>query len=154
MKKLWITQVCWMFAACSHATIEGTSAADTRENREIYEIVQQLRMAMERRDAGRIVSFLSKDYYEDMGTVKSDDDIGYDQMVPKVHDSMDRAKEVHVSFRVHDIQVEDERAYADVRYSSRTLMDFPAGAMWDTHKEFNRIKFVREADSWRVVSGL
>src|SRR6478672_4443044 len=59
------------------SVIPGTTVRDTRQNREILEIVEKYRRAMEERDAATLLALAHPQYYEDSGTPKGDDDYGY-----------------------------------------------------------------------------
>ena len=73
------------------------------------------------------------------------------QLLPQ---SFEATKEMHVVLDLHAITVEDDHAFADVRYASRARIELPSGSSWDAHREFNRIEFVREDGNWMIVSGL
>jgi len=142
-------------AGCAHTYIEGTTVPDSEENRAILGIIGKLEQALKTRNSDDIVELVSPNYFEDMGTPDQSDDYGYSELTDRVlPGSMKATKEMHVAFKVHDIVVDSDRAYADIRYSSRAHIDMPAGAFWDSHKEFNRIEFALENDSWKITSGL
>src|SRR5687768_1042444 len=71
--------------------IRGTKIPDTRENRQIIETVERYRMALERRDAPALIAMASPRYWEDGGTVKADDDYGYDGLRQVLATSLQRA---------------------------------------------------------------
>lgn len=155
MKRWWIALSISLAAGCAHSTIKGTTVRDTEENREVFQVIEELRSALEARDAGRVLALVSPTYFEDLGTVDAADDYGYQELRDEVLPGAFAAtREMHVAVEVHDIVVEDGRAYADVRYASRAHIELPSGAFWDSHKEFNRIELQREDGQWRVISGL
>jgi hypothetical protein len=140
---------------CAHTMIEGTQIPDTDDNRALVQILAEVCEAMEARDADRILAHVSEDYFEDGGTPKPDDDYGYKELVSSVlPESLSHTTEVHLTMQVHEVVVEGDRARADIRYDSRVHLDMPSGALWDSHKEFNRVEFAREDGAWRIVSGL
>lgn len=142
---------------CAKGQIEGTTIEDTNEHRTLFGIVMKYREAMEARDAGAILSLVSEEYYEDNGNADPKDDYGYSELRDKIlPQTMDAAKEVHLSLEVQDIVVEDgdQRAHVDVRFSSRARIEMPSGSSWDTQRELNRIDFVREDEGWRIIRGL
>ena len=51
-------------AACSHATIGGTNVADTRENREVVEVLGKYKMAAEAKDVDALMQLVSTDYFD------------------------------------------------------------------------------------------
>src|SRR4051812_40787954 len=58
--------------------IPGTKVFDTKPNREILEICEKYRRALESKDAPTLLSLAHPNYYEDSGTPKGDDDYGYE----------------------------------------------------------------------------
>src|SRR3954452_25524697 len=67
-----------MVSGCATvAVIPATTVRDTRQNREILEIVEKYRRAMEEREAATLLGLAHPQYYEDSGTPKGDDDYGY-----------------------------------------------------------------------------
>lgn len=140
--------------ACSHRFIRGTRVEDTRENRELYDVIEDVRVGMEERNADRVLAHVSPKYFEDMGTTDQKDDYGYDQLKALLPQSFEATKEMTVAMDIHAINVEDDHAYADVRYASRARIELPSGTSWDTHREFNRIEFIRENGNWMIISGL
>ena len=49
-------------------TIPGTKVADTKSNREILDVCERYRHAMEDRDATTLLALAHPNYYEDSGT--------------------------------------------------------------------------------------
>jgi hypothetical protein len=140
---------------CRHGYLPGTQVVDTPDNRTLYQMLGRIREAFQERDAVTLLEMVSPRYFEDNGTVDPRDDYGYTELKERLlKDSMDTAKEVYVSFEVHEIGVSGDRAYADIRYNSRTRLELPAGRLWDTHGDFDRIEFAREDNVWKIVSGL
>ena len=142
-------------SSCAHTLVDGTEIDDTAENREILSVLQSVRSAMQDRNQDALLSLVSESYFEDMGTADPADDYGYeylrDTVIPQ---TMQVAGKVVVDFAVHEIQVEDQLAHADIRYNSRARLDLPSGAMWDSHKEFNRLELKRENGKWMITRGL
>lgn len=142
--------------ACAHQMIEGTQIRDTDENRAVLGVLTKLQEAMRARDTDAILTMVSHAYFEDNGTTDPRDDYGFDELSTTIlPQSLEIAKEVFVSFEVQEIVVEDEFAHADVRYASRAKLELPAGTLWDSHREFNRVELARGDDgAWLITSGL
>lgn len=141
--------------ACAHSMLEGTNIRETPDTRAIYDVIVTVRRSLQTRDPNTLMSVVSTQYFEDCGTPDPTDDYGYTELKEKIMtDALEQAKEVFVAFQVFDIQVNGNLARADLRYNSRTRMEFPAGQLWDTHRDFDRIEFLREEGKWRITSGL
>jgi hypothetical protein len=142
-------------SACAHNTIKGTSVKDTKENREVYAVVQQAVDAMRRRDANALLALVSEKYFETNATADPQDDYGYTDLRDKLlPESMKVAQEVQLEVEVQEIGVEDGRAHADLRYQSRAHLALPAGTIWESHNDFDRLQLVHEAAGWKIISGL
>src|SRR6478736_280843 len=50
----------------------------TKANRELVDVCEKYRRAMEERDAPTLLAMAHPSYFEDSGTPKADDDYGYD----------------------------------------------------------------------------
>jgi len=144
-----------LFTGCAHSNIQGTEIPDTDDNRQIMGILHTMQEAFHRRDGKALLSLVSTTYFEDMGTADQADDYGYEYLKDSViPNSLNIAKEIYLSFTVHEIIIEGEMAHADIRYKSRAKLELASGAMWDSHKEFNRIEFTLEEGRWLIKAGL
>ena len=73
-------------------------------------------------------------------------------MIPS---SLKVAQEVYLTFEIHNIEVDGDSAWADVRYNSRAKLGLSSGDLWETHKDFNRIEFsMGEAGRCVITAGL
>lgn len=141
---------------CAHGNIEGTTVPDTEENRAVLEVLTSFRSAMQERNADKIIALVASDYFEDMGTINQADDYGYQHLVKTViPSSLQVAQEIYLTFEIHNIEVDGDSAWADVRYNSRAKLELSSGDLWETHKDFNRIEFsMGEAGRWVIKAGL
>ena len=147
----------WFGASCAHTRyIEGTSIRSTPQKLEIFNQIVKIRTFLENRDAKGLLGLVSTRYFEDNGTLDPHDDYGYVELEERLmQDGIAAVKELYLTFELHDLVIEDNNhAYADVRYTSRTRLELPSGRLWDTHSDFDRLKFIREEGVWKIVSGL
>src|SRR5688572_23263364 len=88
--------------ACIHGYIPGTRIRNSRANREVVEVVNKLRDALQRRDADTILSLVSPSYFETNGTADPRDDYGYEELRDRIlRESLDATKEMYVGFAIH-----------------------------------------------------
>ena len=143
-----------VFSGCA-SFIPGTKVKDTDENRAVYDTIIALREGLQAKDAEKVLGMVSKTYFENMGTPSPKDDFGYERLAKEIlPKTLEKTSEFYLNFELHDIMVEGDSAVADVRYASRARIDMPSGEVWDTHREFNRLEFVRESGRWMVTAGL
>ncbi|MEZ4273237.1 MAG: hypothetical protein R3C68_17915 [Myxococcota bacterium] len=103
--------------------IAGTQIPDTEDNRAILKVLEEFETAMRERSTEKLLPLVSTTYFEDMGTPESNDDYGYDKLTQEIiPKSMEVTKEFYLTLHIHEIKVEDDRARADIRYSSRARL--------------------------------
>lgn len=144
-----------LLSGCAHTLVPGTTIDDTDDNRQIMEVLKSFKTALQNRNQEALLGLVSESYFEDMGTSDPTDDYGYDHLrnviVPT---SMKVAGKIMTNFNVHEIVVDDDKAYADIRYTSRARLDLPTGPLWDSHREFNRMDLQLEDGRWLITRGL
>lgn len=150
--------VCLVLAlatGCAHANLPGTQIRDTQITREIYQTLVEVKEALETRDADKLIAHVSRSYFEDNGTPDPKDDYGFLELRESLlADALGTAKDLSLSVQIYDIEVDGDRAWADLRYMSRARLEFPSGRLWDSHRDFDRIEFLREDGQWLIVRGL
>jgi hypothetical protein len=150
-----LATVATLLGACAHGFLPGTQIRETKANREVYDVVAKALDSFAKRDTAGLLSVISTRYFEDNGTPQPDDDYGYQQLKDKIlPDAMNVAKEVFLDAQVQDLVVQGEQAHADVRYRSRARLELPNGSLWDSHRDFDRIRLEKEEGGWKIVGGL
>ncbi len=141
--------------ACHKKYIEGTKIRDTEDNRQILELLETYRAALEEKDADKLVALCSEHYYEDMGNSENSDDFTLKelkaQVIPKIFEHTD---ELYLSITVDALELKKDRGFVDFRYDYRAHLNFPAGGKWLNDTELNRFELVKEDGRWLVLSGL
>ena len=142
--------------ACGGATIIGTEIPDTDENREVYDIVSQYRMAVEERNIEALEGLVSRRYYENNGTTDRDsDDYGFDALVQRVMPLLrENIKAVEYRMLLRRIDIEGERAYADYEYFCNYKYVEGGEEGWRQINDFNRLELLREDGAWKISGGL
>ncbi len=141
-------------SACAHSNIPGTEIEDSEENREIVQLVQEYKQAVERLDTDAIMALVSPRFYENNGNVDTSDDYDYRGLESNLRSNFERTKRIQLMVRVDDVQVDEQTAYAEVYYEIRAHNDYPAGLKWETGTDRTRLQFERIDDAWRIVAGL
>lgn len=142
-------------AACAHGTIDATNIEDTEENRQVLSLVEAYQAAVESLDADAVLALVSPRFFEDNGNTDESDDYGFDGLASGLRASFERTKVMQLKMRVDAIEVDDDEAFAELRYEYRAQVEYPSGVQWDTGSDRTRLRLVRtpEAD-WRIVAGL
>lgn len=140
--------------ACATSTIGNTDIKDTDENREILALVERYHRAIESLDADAVLELVSPDFYEDLGNADDEDDYDYEALAESLHAEFERTRAMQLDIRVDDIEVEDDTAYAELYFDLRAQAEYPSGLKWERSTDRTRLRFKREGDRWRIISGL
>jgi glutamine synthetase type III len=141
---------------CAGALIPGHKVADTPANREIYEVVESYRDAMEKRDSDKIKSLASRHYFENASTTNQEkDDYGFDslmdQVLPKLTDNI---KSIRYRIQIRAITIHGNSATADYEYFWKFQYTEGGRENWSSSNDFNRLSMVREDGAWKIVAGM
>jgi phage gp29-like protein len=136
--------------------IPETQIPNTSENREIVQVVEKYRQAIENRDIKALKSLVSRKYYENASTTSDDsDDYGYAQLEEKILPLLkDNIKNVQYVITLKKIEVKDEKAFADYEYNSKFFYVEGGKEQWSAKNDFNRLEFIKEDGVWRILRGL
>ena len=143
--------------ACGSQTryIANTSVEDTAANRGIIKTVELYRVALERRDASKLILLASKKYWEDSGTSDGGDDYGYLKLQEILTKKLERAKDIRYSLKYQKVRLRGERAWVDVLVdASFTLEDVDGNERRHDLRDRNQFVLEREGKEWRFLSGM
>ena len=155
MKRLLIAVLPFLFA-CGPKYIPGTQIPDRPEYREILQLVERYKEALEKRDVKTLAAMVSRKYYENAGTTStSRDDYGYEGLVKRVFPYLqDNVKAVQYRIHVQRIKINKNRAYAEFEYWAKVLIEVGGEKKWIFKNDFDRLDFVREDGVWRIIRGM
>ena len=144
-----------LLTACATPKIQGTQLDDTPQNREIVQVVERYRAAVESRDAGTLKSLASKHYYENASTTHtSEDDWGTPELQEVLERFKDHVKAVNYEIAIKGVHVVGNRA--DVDYEHTWAFQYTDGDRdaWTRKSDTNRLELIKEASGWRILSGM
>jgi hypothetical protein len=141
---------------CGPSMIPGTQVEDTPENREIADLIEKYRLAVEHRDVAALKELISRRYFSNSGTTsESSDDFGYERIEAKILPSLrDSIKSVQFSIILRRVELHPERALAEFEYFYKFFYVDAGKDRWSSKNDFARIEFTKEDGVWRIVSGL
>lgn len=140
-------------ACASVRTIPGTKVPDTRQNREILQRIEEYRIAMEQRDAAKLLSMAHPNYYEDSGTPTGADDYGYPGLKRVLDRVMPSARAIRCALQYRRITVEGRRASVDVRYDISYQVATELGEKWERRQNDKRFELEYDGERWLFLSG-
>jgi hypothetical protein len=148
-----------LLASCSTRYIGNTKVEDTSENREILQVVEQYRRAVEDRDVQRVLDLTSDRYMEDPGTPGDPSD-DYDKagLRKRLETSFSKVEEQRLRIDARKItRFEGEKlptVGVEYRFDFRYKMALPGNGEWREAMDLNRVVLVQEEDGWKILSGL
>lgn len=143
--------------ACGPRFIDGTEVEDTGANKEIFDIVENYRQAIEQRDVEALKSMISRRYFSNAGTTsESVDDYGYEQLERKVLPLLqENIKSLQYTVFLRNVRYEGEnRAVAEFEYYYKFFYVEDGKDRWSAKNDFARLEFAKEDGVWRIISGL
>ncbi len=153
---LGLVAVLMLSVACGPSYVKGTDILDTPENREILDLVESYRLAIEGRDATMLAQVVSRSYFENASTTAAtDDDYGYEQLLKEVLPVLrDNIKKVVYKIKIEKVQAKGKQA--SVFMTFELTCQYVEGGVegWSTAKDRNRIDLVVEDGRWKISSGL
>ena len=153
MRSRWLLLA--VVAGCAHvATIPGTKVEDTKLNREIIEVVERYRRAMEERDPVTLLALAHPHYYEDSGTPKGDDDYGYDGLKDVLARRMGALKTVRYNIEYRSVHVDGHHASVDIRYDASFQLATEMGDRWERKQNDKRIELENDGKRWLIIAGM
>ena len=146
------------FAACAGTRlIPNTGVPDTPENREVINVVERYRRALESRDTITLMALASPRYYEDSGTPKPDDDYGYDGLRRVIEDRLARLRSVRYEMEYRNVEIKGNHAEVEV-YIDASFQIATAVEGMDQYKhftEYNKLELEREQGKrWLITRGM
>ena len=173
MKKiafLLIAAALWPALGCASQaqTIAGTSVADSKPNRDVIEVVEEYRMAVERKDTAALLLMASENYWEDGGTPSGGDDYGHAGLREVLNTRFDRASDIRYALRYMDVQRRCRpegdpetnrgcRAYVNVLIdASFTMVDANGQIIRQDMQDQNQLvlEWDEEGRRWQFVAGM
>lgn len=155
-----LTLVCslgvWGAAGCAEQKlIPNTKIMESPENREILNVVERYRQAVERRDAARVYSLVHHTYQDNNGTPKADDDIDYATLAQVLRDRFKRCQRVVYRAEYQRISFKREQAFVDAWIDATFVYAHPdSPPRYQRHTDHHRFSLIATKQGWRFTGGL
>lgn len=138
----------------TYAVIPGTTVVDTKVNRDILDVCERYRKAMEERDAATLLALADPHYYEDSGTPKGDDDYGYEGLKEVLSKRLPALKTLRYNIQYRKITVEGDHAKVDIRYDASYQLATEMGDRWERKQNDKELELEKNGDRWLIVAGM
>ena len=142
-----------VIVGCGAENIPNTDVPDNSENREVLEFVEQYRHAVEHRRVGAILALVSPRFFDDNGTIQTEDDRDFDLLREQLA-RFEQVLDVRYEMRYRQVTFRSDRVLIDYTYTASFKVATPSGDRWETRLRDNRIELVREDGDFRIISGI
>ena len=139
--------------ACAR-NIPNTDIRDTPDNRAIIEVIDAYRKGLDQRNVDAVMALVSKNYYDDGGTLDAADDVDYYNLPQILKETFAKISQVRIEFGVTAIEVTGNKASADLFYDAKYRVATPRTDVTKRDTDLQRVKLQREGESWKFVTGL
>jgi hypothetical protein len=146
-----------MLFAAGCATIHvipGTKVADNKLNRELVDVCERYRHALEERDSATLLALAHPNYYEDSGTPKGDDDYGYEGLKQVLSTRLSALKSVRYNIEYRNVTVQGHHADVDIRYDASFQLATEMGDRWEHKMNDKRIQLENDGHRWLIIAGM
>jgi ketosteroid isomerase-like protein len=141
-------------SACSAKRIPGTEIPDTKQNREVYGVIDEYVRAMNKRDANAVLALVSPDYFDDAGTPDPSDDLDREHLEKAIVQDLSKVETERLAVTLRKIEVMDETAYAEIFFDNYYRVQTPAGAIPRRDSDVHRIRLKKIGGQWKIYAGL
>jgi len=142
-------------SGCAHlAVIPGTKVIDTKENREIIEVCERYRRALEERDPVTLLALAHPNYYEDSGTPKGDDDYGYEGLKEVLSRRLAALRTLRYNIEYRRVNIDGHHAQVDIRYDASFQIATEMGDRWERKQNDKRLELENDGKRWLIIAGM
>lgn len=144
----------WAGGCATISVIPGTKVPDTKANRELLEVCERYRHAMEDRDVATLLALAHPNYYEDSGTPSGNDDYGYDGLKDVLQKRLAAVKTLRYNIEYRRVQIEGHHAQVDIRYDASFQLATEMGDRWERKQNDKRIELENDGKCWLIIAGM
>lgn len=141
-------------AACGSKRIPGTDIEDNRDTRAVVAAIEEYRRGAERRDARAVLALVSAKYFDEAGTPDPGDDVDFQRLSSRLTADYQKIASLRLDIGVRKIEIDGDKAEAIVFYDQYYRIVTKTGEVPKQASDSQRMRLVREGETWRFVSGL
>jgi hypothetical protein len=154
MKRGFLFGLLFLIGCATTNLIPGTRVPDTKINRELIELCERYRRAMEERDAPSLLALAHPQYYEDSGTPKGDDDYGFDGLREVLAKRLPSIRAMRYSIEYRKISIDGKKALIDIRYDASFQLATEMGDRWERKQNDKRLELLHDGTRWLILAGM
>lgn len=135
--------------------IRGTQIPDTKRNREVLQVIERYRRAMESVNISALMTLAHPHYYEHSGTPTGGDDYGYKGLLRVIRKRMAQVVAIRCSLKYMRIHwPADTQAEVELYISASFQLKTAEGERWYRKTDYNKMVLVHERGRWQFLRGL
>jgi hypothetical protein len=134
--------------------IPGTKVPDNKINREILDVCEKYRHALEDKDSATLLTLAHPNYYEDSGTPKGDDDYGYEGLKEVLAKRLAALKTIRYNIEYRHVSIEGHHALVDIRYDASFQLATEMGDRWERKQNDKRLELENDGRRWLIIAGM
>ena len=143
-----------VFSGCAKNTIPNTEVPDTQENRDIIDICERYRKAIEEKNIGLIMSLASPRYFDNSGTTTGDDDYDRAGLEEVLKERFAAVKTIRYEFKYRDVYEIDTVIYVEYTYTMSFQYEVEGEMRWANRTADNRIELESVEHGYLIVAGM
>jgi len=155
--------------SCSKKYIKGTNIVENEDSKAIFTVFGHYVKGFKEQNPEIFSKYISETYYDSNGTDDPSDDVDHDKIMEILNSDQFKAlKKVDIVYIVKDLKVDKALKtakmvyYFEVRFKRESRIKpeeesaFVESDGMTNHKvsDNNMMKFVKEDDGWKIVSGI
>jgi hypothetical protein len=134
--------------------IPGTKVADSKVNREIIDVCERYRHAMEDRDPTTLLALAHPHYYEDSGTPTGGDDYGYEGLKQVLVQRMGQLRTLRYNIEYRKVTVTGHHAAVEIRYDASFQLATEMGDRWERKQNDKQLELENDGRRWLIIAGM
>jgi hypothetical protein len=146
--------VLWTTGCATVNLIPGTKVADSRVNREILDVCERYRHAMEDRDPTTLLALAHPHYYEDSGTPTGGDDYGYEGLKQVLAQRMSQLRTLRYNIEYRKVTVTGHHAAVEIRYDASFQLATEMGDRWERKQNDKQLELENDGRRWLIIAGM
>lgn len=140
---------------CSKQYITNTDVEETDFNVRVIEFCEKYRRAVERRNVDLLLKLAHPRYYEDGGSVDTEDDLDHAGLRDYLLGRFRETQAIRYEVRYRDITLGSKKTVlVDFTYSASYKIPTPDGEVWRRQVADNRLELLPEGESFRILNGM
>lgn len=140
---------------CSRDVIPNTQVEDSDFNRQVIAFCEDYRHAVERRNTPLLLRLADPKYYEDGGSIDTNDDLDFEGLEAYLQSEFAKTKAIRYEIFYRDVTTgRSNQVFVDYTYSASYKVPTSRGDVWRRRVADNRLELVRDGEKFRILSGM